>query len=288
MDDDEADPNALKNVEADRILYMAFTKTLKYYDVKFYNGTTLLETQNIGYGGTAYYSGGEPERTDAGSPDDWEFIGWSPAPTNITGATSCYAQYEFVGSYARALVQRTLKDYTNTTITAATGSVNYALAGLNMDTVRFTALASTRHIFYQATIKTLILDSLLTVNGYDFESANLTRLVLPSATTLNNGWNGTKFNATTVDLYVVETIGSFGNNFNNRAMDVIIRRTSGVCSLTAAPSGASKLYVPRRLDDGSDGVEAYKSATNWSSMSDRIFAIEDYPDICGEIVDEWR
>ena len=89
-----ADPNALKAIEADRTVYAAFTATLRTYTVKFYNGTTLLQTvSNVPYGGTATYTGSTPENNTTGNPDDFEFAGWKPSPANIQGDTSCYAQF---------------------------------------------------------------------------------------------------------------------------------------------------------------------------------------------------
>ena len=37
------------------------------------------------------------------------------------------------------------------------------------------------------------------------------------------------------------------------------------------------IYVPKAL------LEDYKVATNWSVYADKFRAIEDYPDICGEV-----
>lgn len=89
----EPDPDALKNVEADRIVYAAFNKELRSYTVRFYNGTTLLQTSTVQYGGDAVYSGSTPVNNSTGNPADFEFYGWKPAPTNIQGDTSCYAQF---------------------------------------------------------------------------------------------------------------------------------------------------------------------------------------------------
>lgn len=88
-----ADADALKNVEADRRVYVAFSKELRSYIVRFYNGTTLLQTLTVQYGGDAVYSGSTPVNNSTGNPADFEFYGWSPAPTNIQGDTNCYAQF---------------------------------------------------------------------------------------------------------------------------------------------------------------------------------------------------
>lgn len=72
-------------------------------------------------------------------------------------------------------------------------------------------------------------------------------------------------------------------------LDTLILRSNTVCSLsdtvsftgTPIESGVGYIYVPKTLADGSDGVAAYKAATNWSIYAGQFRAIEDYPDICG-------
>ncbi len=88
-----ADASATKAITADRKVYAAYTATVRKYTVYFYNGSTLLQTiQNVAYGSSASYSGAAPVSAD-GSADDYPFEGWSPAPTNIQGNTSCYATF---------------------------------------------------------------------------------------------------------------------------------------------------------------------------------------------------
>ena len=67
------------------------------YTVYFYNGSTLLEQHTVQQGASATYTGSSPVYTGTGDPDDYEFSGWSPSPTNIQANTSCYAQFSFTG-----------------------------------------------------------------------------------------------------------------------------------------------------------------------------------------------
>lgn len=93
-DSTTADADALKNVTADRNVYAAYTATVRTYSVYFYNDTELLQTvENVPYGGSATYIGDDPVNNTTGNPDDFEFKGWSPSPTNIKGDTYCYAIY---------------------------------------------------------------------------------------------------------------------------------------------------------------------------------------------------
>lgn len=86
--------DALMNVTADRNVYAAYTATVRKYTVYFYNGSTLLQTvNNVPYGGSATYTGDTPVSADGTAEDGYEFTGFVPTGSNITGTTSCYAQY---------------------------------------------------------------------------------------------------------------------------------------------------------------------------------------------------
>ena len=67
------------------------------YTVRFYNGSTLLDTVTVQQGGTAAYTGTTPTKTGVDNPEDYTFKGWSPSPTNIQANTDCYAQFKFNG-----------------------------------------------------------------------------------------------------------------------------------------------------------------------------------------------
>ena len=77
-----------------RRINAVFSSTVRTYTVTFYNGSTVLQTvNNVAYGSSATYTGSTPVKTGVNNPDDYSFVGWSPAPTNITGDTKCYAQF---------------------------------------------------------------------------------------------------------------------------------------------------------------------------------------------------
>ncbi len=93
MPNGSVNPDALKNVSADRKVYAIMTATVRKYTVYFYNGSTVLQTvSNVPYGGSATYTGSTPVSPD-GSADDYPFEGWNPEPKNITGNTYCYAKF---------------------------------------------------------------------------------------------------------------------------------------------------------------------------------------------------
>lgn len=94
-----ADANALKNVLRDRTVYAAFTSTVRTYTVYFKEGSTTLQTvQNVPYGGSATYTGSTPTKSGVQDPENYEFTGWSPSPSGITGDTNCLAQFASAGA----------------------------------------------------------------------------------------------------------------------------------------------------------------------------------------------
>lgn len=89
---------AYTNITAPTTINAVFTSEIQKYTVKFYNGTTLLQTvTNVSYGGTASYTGSTPTKSGVNDPENYEFSGWSPSNKNIVGDTSCYAQYNYTG-----------------------------------------------------------------------------------------------------------------------------------------------------------------------------------------------
>ena len=97
-----ADANALTNVTSDRTVYAMFTATVRSYNVTFYNGSTLLQTVSVQYGGTAAYSGTTPTKAST-TEYNYTFVGWNSQNnqtsaeanvlTNITANKTVYAAF---------------------------------------------------------------------------------------------------------------------------------------------------------------------------------------------------
>lgn len=90
--------DALQEITGDRTLYPVFEAIRKSYPVHFKNPTdlseeSLLQTVMTPYGRDALYTGEIPRKLDAASPDLYTFTSWYPAPENITGETTCFAQF---------------------------------------------------------------------------------------------------------------------------------------------------------------------------------------------------
>jgi hypothetical protein len=91
--------------------YALFDSELRYYTVRFLNGTTVLQTLQVAYGETPVYTGAEPTH-----PDGNNFGGWSPVISPVTGNVDYTAKF-IASTGTRALVSRTIEEFTSETVT---------------------------------------------------------------------------------------------------------------------------------------------------------------------------
>lgn len=113
-----------------------FDAELRSYTVRFLNGTTVLQTVSVPYGGNANYTGNEPTKEG-----DWAFIGFVPNGTNITEDTDCVAQFRDTALISRKLVERTLSGvYANDSVTEIGTCAFYGCN--NLTTLDFTAVTN--------------------------------------------------------------------------------------------------------------------------------------------------
>lgn len=165
--------------------------TLVTYTVNFYNGDTLLQTvENVKYIDAVEYTGEDPVKEG-----DFTFTGWNPEPSEVTGDMDCYAQFKFNGSYARALVQRTLEgDYTNDRVTSV-GDCAFRKAN-GITSINFPAVESIGDsAFYQSSLTEVIFgENTTTIDNNAFlQCSSLRHIVVPESV-VNIGsrqWGGT-------------------------------------------------------------------------------------------------
>lgn len=86
----EAVSNALNNVTENRTLYAAFTESVRYYTVRFWDGDTLRRTEQIPYNGSSTY---------VYDKTGYNFEGWNPQPVNVASDMDCYGTWT-VSSFA--------------------------------------------------------------------------------------------------------------------------------------------------------------------------------------------
>ena len=82
-----ASTSALANVTEDRVVYAAFSSTVRKYTITYYDsdGVTVLKTESLEYGSTPAYM---PEKSG------YSFNGWTPALEAVTGDVSYQAAWK--------------------------------------------------------------------------------------------------------------------------------------------------------------------------------------------------
>lgn len=80
-----ANSSVLKNITEDKVVYSAYAQSTRYYTVTFYDGTTVLHTEQVAYGSSSTYTY---------EKEGQMFTGWVPSPTNIKGNLDCYGGWE--------------------------------------------------------------------------------------------------------------------------------------------------------------------------------------------------
>lgn len=90
-----ADANVLKAITADKTVYAAYTESVRYYTITYYDsdGTTVLKTESLAYGSTPAYT---PAK------DGFNFDGWTPSIAKVTGNASYTAGWSSALTFAGA------------------------------------------------------------------------------------------------------------------------------------------------------------------------------------------
>lgn len=133
------------------------------------------------------------------------------------------------------------------------------------------------------------MENVTVIGNSSFRSCPLTEINLPSISAIDDWAFYGCAQLTKADLGAGFYYGRgnlAGQTFGNCAAleTVIVRGTNllamqNVSALANTPiaNGTGYIYVPRAL------VDSYKVATNWATYASQIRAIEDYPEICGEV-----
>jgi hypothetical protein len=90
--------------------YALFDEVVRTYTIRFYNGTTLLQTQQVAYGTIPTYTGTEP------TMDGKDFGGWTPELAPVTGDADYVAKF-VTPSVTRGLLKRTITEYSSDAVT---------------------------------------------------------------------------------------------------------------------------------------------------------------------------
>lgn len=196
------------------------------------------------------------------------------------------------------LVEKTLSgDYTNDRVTyVSSGTFNDLTLGklslpsviggtdttcdfanFTADEVELASLTETSYwMFNGSTIGLLKLPSVTKVaTGEDFRAKRIDRVVMNSIERIETLKVAAGY-VVTFDFHKIKYFPKLYENSGSWLVKNLIIRTPSVCTLGSPPaSTTARVFVPSAL------VEQYKTATNWSVMADRIFAIEDNMEFCG-------
>lgn len=256
MNSTTATSGATISVSADRNVYAAYSQTVRSYTVYFYNGSTLLQSKTVNYGASASYTGSTPVYNGS-DPGEWTFTGWSPSPSNITGNTSCYAQYADTSSLTGKYLSGSMTSYnssTNTTIGA------YSLRNrTSMTTVSAPATTVGTYAFQG--------DTVLTTATFSGDDCSIGEYAFSGCTAI-----------TTVNLTGFGTPVISKNAFNGCSnMNALVISAGNIATLSSVNAftgtkiarGAGAIYVQSSL------VAVYKANANWSQFF--IASLEDYP-----------
>lgn len=213
-------------------------------------------------------------------------------PKATDGASSSYAFY-----YCNKLQTLNLPLLKN--------AQDYTFSSYGLESINLPELTRCSRSFANATKLTNINVPLLdTVDSSAFEGcSSLTEITLPSLRYTNGGLTFQSCSKLKkVDLPIFGDItGITSSSDKNRYGQImvnmfsycglldtlILRHSSRIVSLgntnaftrTPIANGTGYIYVPAAL------IDEYKTATNWATFADQFRAIEDYPEICGEVAE---
>lgn len=86
--------NNLTDLTEDVVVNAVFSESVRYYTINFYDGETLIESQSVAYGEKPSIS--NPEK------DGYNFDGWEPTLSVVTGNASYYAVWGELPTFAGA------------------------------------------------------------------------------------------------------------------------------------------------------------------------------------------
>ena len=306
----EVDPNVMKNIQADTVVYAIYALEEKVFTVRFFNGNELLATfTDVAYGSSISYEE-IPVYNGVGNPGDYVFSGWSVLPENITSDMDCYAEYQFVGLYFRQLMNSTLLAYEDKDNLETIA--DYAFTGeRSLVSVTMPMLTAVPANCFRGC--TALMDvnfpKVLATNDQSFSYCeSIERIKLPELTIMNDGnsfyyctalkelrlpkntssLEGAQiFMCSALELLDLGVASEIGANISSssswaKLATLILRNEEQVVTpysttvfYASSPlgKGEGKILVPRSM------VASYKADSTWGAYAAEIYAIEDYPEL---------
>jgi hypothetical protein len=232
----------------------------------------------VTYNTDAIYEGALPE-----TEDDQTFTGWLPVCTGIKEDTKCYAQ--FVYYLTHRFVRRTMIDL-DTDVETLAATAFYGCTGIttvNLPKATFIGQESFSGCINITSVN-IPMTTDISMRAF-YRCKAIPTLEMYSVTAIGSEAFSNCTSLTRVDTMELTDIGT--NAFNGcKALDTfIIRNYNGMCQLIATSaftntpiaSGTGYIYVPLIMYD------LYIADDVWSTFTNQIRIIEEYPDICGEV-----
>lgn len=148
------------------------------------------------------------------------------------------------------------------------------------------AVSIEQYAFYGcASLSNISFPSAVSIGQYAFYGCvSLSNISFPSVEKIDASAFYSCSGILTAKFSSLKSIASNAFRLNSK-LKALILRSNVLCTLgsmyaiqnTPIASGAGYIYVPSAL------VDSYKTATNWATYANQIRAIEDYPEICGEV-----
>lgn len=182
-----------------------------------------------------------------------------------------------------ALITRSATAYTNARVTSVGNCAFYS--NTTITSVSFPNATTIGDEAFRSCTKlaTLNFPTAKTIGQHAFRgNSTMTEAVFPAVTSLGGYAFRENKALAKVDFGQRPTIPTY-TFYGCTALTTLILRGTSMASLSstnaftnsAIAAGTGHIYVPSAL------VDAYKAATNWSTLAGQIRAIEDYPDITG-------
>ena len=180
--------NALKAVWEDRDVYACFNAVVRSYSVKYMNdGTQVGATQTVLYGGNATPPADPTHPTDS---ERYIFTGWVPDGKNITGNTTCIAQYKDTSLMTYQLMRNELTSIDNLLGQQITkvGELGLSyLTKLKSVDLPVATQIETQGFYYDRSLETLNAPNVTSISDEAFDGCSkLTSVSLPKLTETSN------------------------------------------------------------------------------------------------------
>ena len=243
--------------------YALYNETVRTYTIRFLNGTTVLQTSLVAYGTVPTYTGATP------TMDGKTFGGWTPELAPVTGNADYIAV--FIASYiTRTLLQKTITEYSSTSIKSVGNSAFYSCSALTSVNLPNVTSISPSAFYGCSKLESVNLPNVTSIDTGAFQSCSkLTSIVLSNVKTIGSSAFQSCSALTNADFANASSIAKNAFSYCS-VLTTLILRSSTVCTLSntsafnntpfAAGKAGGTVYVPQAL------IESYQTATNWSTL----------------------